>query len=367
MPTSSVSSTSGVDPSSPPCEDGCTTQGETGPQPPQVETNCQDGIDDDADDRPDCFDDDCWGACEARFLRVATYNIREVGVPGSGQYTALLQTLQRIDADIVCLQEVLDEETDALESLAMQAGYAHLAAAPSGYPGSGQIRNACLSRYEIAQWDPLDEDELSLDPAANDMTRQFLRIRVNLGPLGGYLTIITAHLKAGGEELDRFRRMVEAARLGLAVDLERRTFPNNALIVMGDLNETPDAPRLTFDAPPAQGLPFSYRLGQDIAFPLPYLPFAPLEQAGLERVEARVEDHSWTDTYLPSHARLDYIYQDAASVVVSEAYDSCEDDGEDALPLGDLMPKAGDPLPCGVTGDASDHRPVVADFYFPLR
>ena len=50
---------------------------------------------------------------------------------------------------------------------------------------------------------------------------------------------------------------------------------------------------------------------------------------------------------------------------MAETYEACEDDGVDDFPYGDVLPKLGEPLACGVSADASDHRPVVAVLYLP--
>jgi endonuclease/exonuclease/phosphatase family metal-dependent hydrolase len=347
------------------CATAGESTGDSDPLPPD-ELACDDDLDDDGDGRTDCFDDDCWtqAMCTDRFVRVATWNVRQIGSVASPEHDALLAVLARIDADIVCLQEVGDEEGAALDAVAQALGYAYVAAAPPSGGMGGMIRTACLSRHEIVQWDALEAADLSSDPFAADLSRAILRVRVRLEAVDRYLTVLSAHLKADVTDTDRFRRMVESIRLGSAIALEREIYPGNAIVALGDFNEELEHPQgIVFDAPPAD-LPLSYELGNDIAFPLPYVPFQPLEDEAVVVVDARVEDTAFRDTYLPGLVRLDYIYQDAAEVVVSEVYEACEDDGVDGNPDGDRMPKAGDPLPCGTNGDASDHRPVVAVFFF---
>ena len=349
---------------------GCATDcdsigdGESTADLPDAELDCHDGIDEDDDDRLDCVDSDCWEdrECAARFLRVATWNVRDVGEVGTLQHDQLIAVIQRIDADVLCLQEVGDAEQSALQAVATVTGYDHVVLAPAEGTPTGFIRNACLSRIEPAAADILYADDLSSDVSANDLTRPFVRLRLLVEPADRYVTVLAAHLKSGQEDVDRFRRMVEAIRLGQAVEAERDLFPNNAIVAFGDLNETPNPDEQTFTELP-DDLPLSYVLGDDIDLPLSYEPFAPLEDAALERVHARVEDTPWTSTYLPGLVRLDYIYEDAGDLAVAEVYEACEDDGEDDFPYGDVLPKVGEPLPCGVSADASDHRPVVAVFY----
>lgn len=350
------------------CVSGCesTDDGESTEDIPDAELDCHDGIDEDDDDRLDCVDSDCWEdrECAARYLRVATWNVRDVGEPGELQHDQLVAVIQRLDADVLCLQEVGDSEQGALEAVAAATGYEHVVVAPAEGTTTGFIRNACLSRIEPAGADVLYADDVSPDGSANDLTRPFVRLRLLVESADRYVTIIAAHLKSGEDDVDRFRRMVEAIRLGQAVEAERAIFPDNAIVAFGDFNETPLPGEQTFTDLP-DGLPLSYELGNDIALPLSYEPFAPLDDAALERVHARVEDTPWTDTYLPGLVRLDYIYEDAGDVAVAEVYEACEDDGVDDFPYGDVLPKVGKPLACGVSADASDHRPVVAVFYLP--
>lgn len=349
------------------CATGCTESGESTTDPgPSVETECSDQFDGDKDGFVDCFDADCWSQshCADRFVSVATWNIRQVGIPGSQEYDALIAVLDRIDVDIVCLQEVGDEDSANLDAVAEELGYFYGVLAPPR-PGSGMIRNACLSRFEVVQSDVVDDFELSSDPNANDMTRGIVRARVYLQGIDRYLTLLNVHLKAGVEDVDRFRRMVETVRVAQAIELERGTYPNNAIIALGDFNEVPDhGITQTWNSVPSP-VPGSYRLGNDIALPLTYDPMAAIEAEDVTNVEALLEDTFYGETYLPGLLKLDYLYEDAAPIVVSEVYDSCEDDGEDKPPVGDILPKVGEPLPCGTNGVASDHRPLVAVFYFP--
>ncbi|MEM6989206.1 MAG: endonuclease/exonuclease/phosphatase family protein [Myxococcota bacterium] len=349
------------------CAEPCgSSDGDSDDGGPTVESQCHDRVDEDGDGVTDCFDSDCWGdtECDAAFLRVATWNVRGLGEVGATEYTQLVAVVQRIDADVLCLQEVGDAEGEALDALAAATGYETVVVGPALGAATGMIRNACLSRVDVAGSAIVGAADISSDPTANDVTRAFLRLRINLQPSDRYVSVFAAHLKSGEEEVDRFRRMVEATRLAQAVEQERDTFPGNAIVVLGDFNEVPDPPASTFASLPA-GLPFSYSLGDDIDLPLDYDPFAPLESASLLRTHAHVEDAPWTATYLPGLVRLDYIYQDLDTVVVAEVYEACEDDGVDDAPLGDVLPKAGEALRCGASADASDHRPVVAVFHVP--
>lgn len=285
---------------------------------------------------------------EAR-LRVATWNILRVDQPGSPQFEALLDIVLRIDADVLCLQEVGEGEESWLQELAESGGYVDGLLAPfSGLDGSG-IANSCMSRTPVDDAAYLWSNWISSDDDARDLTRPFVRLRLQVPGSDRYVSIVTAHLKAGGGEDDRFRRMVEHVRLGQAASNEYAEFPDNAVVILGDLNEQENPSPVVFDALPA-GLPSFYELGTDIALPLTYEPSKPLLDAGLERVET-----SYDETFIPDSRRLDYVFVGSADIVAAEVYEACRDDQNEGVE------KAGSPLECGQSELASDHRPMVVD------
>ncbi|MEM6996910.1 MAG: endonuclease/exonuclease/phosphatase family protein, partial [Myxococcota bacterium] len=299
-------------------------------------------------------------ACAETVLRFATWNTLRVGPVGSAEYEALLAIVLRLDADVLCLQEVGEGEEPQLQALATAAGYHDGILTPaSGPPGIG-IANACMSRLDTLDAAYLWSDWISSDATARDLTRPFVRLRIRDDATGRYVSVLSGHLKAGTDDVDRFRRMVEFIRLGQAATAERDDFPGNAVVVLGDFNETPNPQSSTFSSLPSD-LPSFYNLGNDIALPLTYAPAEPLQAAGLTRVEARWEDGTEEDTFIPFANRLDYIYVSDEEVLASEVYEACRDDGIDAEPVGDVLDKVGAPLDCGLSEVASDHRPVIVE------
>ncbi len=282
-------------------------------------------------------------------MRFATWNILRVDAPGSPQFEALVDIVLRLDADVLCLQEVGEGEESWLQEVAAAGGYTDGLLAPFSGPDGSGIANACMSRTPVADAAYLWSNWISVDDAARDLTRPFVRLRLQAPGSDRYVSVVTAHLKAGGGDVDRFRRMVEYVRLGQAAENEFSEYPDNAVVVLGDLNERVDPSVVVFDALPA-GLPSSYELGSDIVLPLTYEPTKPLLDAGLERVETAYEE-----TFIPDGRRLDYVYAGAAEIVAAEVYDACRDEA------GQGVAKAGEPLECGLSERASDHRPIVVD------
>ena len=328
----------------------------------QEEANCGDMADNDGDGDIDCADADCeeHEACGDTVFRIATWNLLGAGVQGSPSWEAARSIIARIDADVLCMQEIVEGEEAALQALAQSEGYVYGLLTPaSGPPGAG-IANACMSRLPTANENYLWSDWISPDPDARDMTRPFVRLRLYHPGSGRYVSILSGHLKAGTDEVDRFRRMIDHIRMAMAAEDERQQFPDNAVIALGDFNETPNPDAESFSSLPA-GLPEFYSLGSDIDLPIVYDPAQPLIDAGLSRVEARWEDSTEDDTFIPFPRRLDYVWTTDEEIIAAEVYEACQDDGIDDAPQGDVLVKSGEPLSCGTSEVASDHRPVVVE------
>jgi len=305
--------------------------------------------------------------CAGREIRVATYNVESVNEAGSTSYEALAATLRRIDADIVCMQEIVDGEAVVFGGLAAEAGYPYVLKADRSPGIGGELSNGCFARYPMDVVGSWSAEDLSPDPSANDVGRDLFTIRVDVSEgTDCHVGVIAVHAKSGSEPSDWFRRQVEALRLAQAVALYRELHPQEPLIVVGDFNERLDEPALgTVLSTLPTGLPPTYQLGSDITLPLTYQPFTVLTDAGLALGSPSQEDtpdrrQTWRDS-----SRLDYIWLSGPEWIEGEVYNSCLDDGVDAPPQGDYLQKAGEPLACSVSDDASDHFAVVADLRLP--
>ena len=304
-------------------------------------------------------------------LRVATWNIEDVGSSGSTEYTAAHAVLARIDADVVCLNEISGAaDVTNLQQLASDAGYSHVAVT-SGAP-FGSDRNAVLSRYAFVG--PAVEHTaaaLSGDPAANDMTRLFLEVVIDVPGDAVDLTVVTQHWKSGTGNDDEFRRSVESIRIGQA--LAALSSGVDAYVIAGDVNEesdgVPRTPNPLTSLP--SGLPGAFSLGADLAAQLsgagiPNDPFGPLQlAAGTDAVIVGALQRDGSDATRPSSGRrLDYLLVSEAldgPGVAAEVYDS-EDEG-----LAGTLTLAGSPLAASASLAASDHFPVLVDLTVPAR
>jgi hypothetical protein len=163
------------------------------------------------------------------------------------------------------------------------------------------------------------------------------------------------------------RRQVEALRMRDAVNQYLATHPDDAVVVTGDFNEEINENTLGTVYPQApEGMPLSYRLGSDLAYPLTYDPFAAMASAGLSVTDPTHEDGSSHATRIPSSRRLDYIYYRNAELVGDEVYNPCRDNGVDDAPVGQYRAKTGPAVgDCSAAEGASDHRLVFADLRVP--
>src|SRR5688572_12608174 len=173
-----------------------------------------------------------------------------------------------MDADVVCLNEVEDDETFALDEVAGRAGYPFVFQGDVSTSMAGGLTNACLSRRPFDFATSHRANEISPDPDANDMGRDFTEVRVPLLPGISSITIVSAHFKAGFTNADHVRRQIEATRLSQLVDILASERPNDPILAVGDFNEDiEDNVGQVFSSPPSD-LPVSFELGSDLGFPL---------------------------------------------------------------------------------------------------
>jgi endonuclease/exonuclease/phosphatase family metal-dependent hydrolase len=329
------------------------------------EAACGDRRDNDGDGYFDCQDFGCrrYAFCRSTRVRIAAFNVQSLEYTGSSGFAAVRAMVQRIGADVICLEEVEDFEGRRLATLAAQAGYPYYFMGEARSPMAGGLTNACLSRYPLVEVASLDSEAITGQANANEIARDLVEVRLELIAKHRYLTAIVGHLKSGFANTDKFRRQVEAMRIRDRVRALHTSRPDDAIAVMGDFNEEIDGNDLGwrfFSLP--SGLPSSYRLGSDITFPLEYQPFEALLSAGLSLSDPTHEDT--IDEYatrIPSGRRIDFVLIDGARITADGVYESCVDDGIDDAPRGNFLRMTGSPLSCGTNSTASDHRPVVVD------
>jgi endonuclease/exonuclease/phosphatase family metal-dependent hydrolase len=305
-----------------------------------------------------------WAAAQVP-VRVATWNVQTVGAPGELQYDATLQILQRLQPDVIGINEVgSTADVQNLAALAADAGYPYWTVVDVSVGG---LRNGILSRLPLLSISYETSASLSGDPAANDISRPILLATVDVPGSVRDLTLAVEHWKSGTTNADELRRAIESIRIAQA--LAGLDPGADAYVALGDVNEeadsVPNAPAL-FTALPT-GLPLSFSLGADLQAVLsstgiandPFQYLAATPSPALSPLPALQADGS-DATRLASGRRLDYISASPALLpgAQAEVYDAA-DEGLAGLP------KYGAPLPASVSLEASDHLPVFADLLLP--
>lgn len=186
-------------------------------------------------------------------MRVVTWNIWWRFGPWEARAPGIEATLARVDADIVCLQEVwaVDGRDQAAE-LGASLGYETFGSA--GRDGGHPLGNAILSRY------PIVESEIMALPSGEGTHGPRTVVRARLDAPHAPVEVFCTHLAYRFDESDLRRRQLDAACELIA---DRRGDPDVAFppILCGDLNAVPTSDEirsLTGEAPPpVPGLVFT--------------------------------------------------------------------------------------------------------------
>lgn len=163
-------------------------------------------------------------------LRVVTFNIEanrdsngfvteSLNDPGTSDYESVRDILERINADVVCLQELANADVAGgtnggtnsdVHSLASDLGlpYVHIPTSSGVFDFS--LRNAILSRYPIIETEDIGsagymEAIISFNEfgiRAKDVSRAKPAVKINVPGAASPVTIIGLHNKAGSAQDD---------------------------------------------------------------------------------------------------------------------------------------------------------------------
>ncbi|MES2923812.1 MAG: endonuclease/exonuclease/phosphatase family protein [Verrucomicrobiota bacterium] len=304
-------------------------------------------------------------------LRVATFNVGAhlvvppgggnvyfdygIGPPGQPDFDTVRDILQRIDADVVALQEIHGADFNAgnLTALATGLGYPYVCYAPATNTFDTSLHVAFFSRFPF-----LSQILIGSPAGAKEMNRLIPAVKVDVPGTTRDPVLVAAHLKSGSEASDLFQRTIELRRLTNYLTAQGLASGDNFL-VMGDFNLSSN-PR-TFASIPASGLPGSFSLGADITFPISYFtdPTLYFSNPSVTRILPRQLDNS-TVTFPSSGSTIDVFLGSGiigSRPLRTEIYNSALDTSNSAG-----LPKAGAPLAAGTSATASDHLPLFGDF-----
>jgi endonuclease/exonuclease/phosphatase family metal-dependent hydrolase len=301
------------------------------------------------------------GRTNAEIFRVATYNVEnylDQAVPGRAAKSAearakVRESLLALKPDVLALQEIgspsaLKELCESLKDGGLDLPYwEHI----TGFDTN--IHVAVLSRFPFVARRPHTNESFLLDGRRYHVKRGFaeLDIRVNTN---FEFTLIAAHLKSKNpvpEAEQSELRLEEAKVLREEIDARFAADPDTKLVVLGDLNDTKDAPptktiigrgrhKLVDTRPPERNGDWPAFGGRG----------ARSVERETARRSAEPRSITWTHYYAKEDAydRIDYIL---LSPGMARTWD----------------PKETWVLSIANWGVGSDHRPIVAGFETEAR
>lgn len=197
-------------------------------------------------------------------VRVASYNVKNLFAqrdlkPGGHTRTkdpvsidALAESLERMDADVVTLQELSSKETLETELLGrrnLSEKYPHIAWT-KGNDERG-IRVGIISKYPFTLIKNNTDTPVPLADGSGEnlrFSRDLLRVDINTdADPEAELTVYNSHFKSRrpadpGEINSDLRRLSEGKATRSIVESEMKEFPNRMFVVTGDFNDNTDDP-----------------------------------------------------------------------------------------------------------------------------
>lgn len=160
-------------------------------------------------------------------MRVVTYNVHGGVGRGGGPSTSLVvEIIRDLDADVVALQEVLDDEggDESLLRALDRLDYARVIHGPTMRKSRGEYGNVLLVRQEVAERELIDLSVKGREP------RGAIRVRVTTA--WGPADVVTTHLGLSGRE-----RRWQARRLAQILGPVDGAQAAPLRIGLGDFNE----------------------------------------------------------------------------------------------------------------------------------
>lgn len=309
-------------------------------------------------------------------IRVATFNVGAkfeetsggayvadygIGPAGNPDHDTVRDVLARIDADVVTLQEIHEDDVTGndVSDLAASLGYPYVHIATDTNAFDPFLLVAFLSRFPF-----ISQTIITSPTNYKDMTRLIPVVKVDVPGTTRDPVLIGAHLKVGTSLSDIFQRTVEMRRIAKYLTTSGLTVNDN-FVILGDFNLNPSVDDRTFSAIPGSGLPSGFNLGPDITFPITYSPYptANFGTPSVRRLNPLQLDGS-PITHPPAEPDDKPTILDLFMVSPAigsrphhtEIYNSALDTSNTAG-----LPKSGSPLAAETSAAASDHLAVFGD------
>lgn len=178
-------------------------------------------------------------------VRIATWNLWGRYGPWEARLPAITETLRRIDADIVGLQEVWeDDERSQARELAAVLGYAEPVFAANLERDGARSGNAVLSRWPIGRHEVRRLPREARGPHdtvfADDEGEERLALLAEVAGPRGPIQVFCAHLSWRADH-SAIRTEQVAAICRFVRESRPRSFP---AVLLGDLNAGPESDEL---------------------------------------------------------------------------------------------------------------------------
>jgi len=227
-------------------------------------------------------------------LRVLTWNLWHRFGPWEARRPAIAATLARLDADVLCLQEVwADGEVGFAAELAAGPGFHHVYGSRLEFEGV-HFGNAVLSRWPIT-----DSDTLPL-PSHEGADELRTCVRADIDGPRGALQVFSTHLNWRFDQSDIRQEQVRAICrfIDAAKPSGGRSFPP---ILGGDFNADPDSDEIRM-------------LTGRAATPVPKLVFHDAWEVAGQASDSSTTGATWTNHNpyakldLEPDRRIDYVF-----------------------------------------------------------
>jgi endonuclease/exonuclease/phosphatase family metal-dependent hydrolase len=173
-------------------------------------------------------------------VRIATWNLWGRYGPWAERLPAIVETLRRVDADIVGLQEVWEDDRRSQASeLADALGYSEPVYEANLERDGARSGNAVLSRWPIGRRDVRRLPREGAGTADDEGEERLVVLAEVEGPRGP-IQVFCAHLSWRGDH-SGVRQEQVAAICGFVRECRPRSFP---AVLLGDLNADPDSDEL---------------------------------------------------------------------------------------------------------------------------
>jgi endonuclease/exonuclease/phosphatase family metal-dependent hydrolase len=278
-------------------------------------------------------------------MRVATYNIRNLfdGVQNPGkepekakperELQALAQSMRDINSDVIGFQEVesLETLTAFRDKYVADMGYKYVVLVEAHDPRGIDV--ALFSRFPVTNVKSHADLKFPVPgkPAPEGFSRDLLQARIQ-GPNNYNFTLFITHLKSQhGEGVADIKREAEARQAQAIIRAFQQANPRENFIVLGDFNDTPDAPHIApLVNPQVSGLGTTDIILKDLGNGPNVFTYHP--QKYRSRIDYLLVSSTMMNEYVPKSVRLYKPYKQGETWQKLYFY------------------------------DASDHIPVTADF-----